>query len=256
MLAIVTKWFRADAAAPMPGFGTVVNLPDATRVVQELEIEHDDSAIVLYFQGADDSLATRATVNLLGAIMRAPFYDALRTEQQLGYIVNAGSMPILNTNALALTIESPVADPLRLEASIDAFLESYATDLAALDPATFDGIKAGLVTELRQPPQRLNSLSARYWSDILIEEYAEDSTLKMADAIDAVTLGEVVAWYSERVLDPRAGRLVARSAGRPLLDAFHSARNEPAGTVILDDGNADYLPFKQQAQQFEFRSTP
>ncbi|MEY4640157.1 MAG: hypothetical protein RLZZ227_151 [Pseudomonadota bacterium] len=252
MLDIVTTYLKPAPDAPVPTFGTVVNLPDDMRIVQELEVPHDDSAIVIYVQGADDSLKTRATVNLLAQIMRTPFYDTLRTEQQLGYIVNAGALPILKTNGLVMYIESPSADPLRLEAAIDEFLIGYAAELATLDQATFDATKAGLVSELRQPPQRLNSLSARYWSDILIEEYAEDSTLLMADAIDALTLQDLVAWYQARVADPDAGRLVARSAGRPQLEAFVAARAEDADTLILDDGNADYLPFKREAEQFEF----
>ncbi len=254
MLDLVTTYLHPAATAPVPTFGTVVNLPDTTRIVQELEIAHDDSAIVIYVQGEDDSLKTRATINLLGTLLRTPFYDTLRTEQQLGYIVNAGTMPILKTNGLIMYIESPVADPLRLESSIDAFLAEYTSELAVLDPAVFEATKAGLVTELRQPPQRLNSLSARYWSDILIEEYAEDSTLQMADAIEALTLADVVAWYNARVADPNAGRLVARSAGRPLLAEFQAARAEDATTLIMDDGNADYLPFKQEAEQFEFHA--
>ncbi len=252
MLGIVTTYLKPSADAPVPTFGTVVNLPDTTRIVQELEIPHDDSAIVIYVQGEDDSLKTRAMINLLGTILRTPFYDTLRTEQQLGYIVNAGTMPILKTNGLVMYIESPSADPLRLEASIDEFLASYTSELAALDSSVFEATKAGLVTDLRQPPQRLNSLSARYWSDILIEEYTADSTLQMADAIEALTLQDLVTWYNARVADPDAGRLVARSAGRPLLAEFTAARAEDADTLIMDDGNADYLPFKQEAEQFEF----
>jgi hypothetical protein len=61
-----------------------------------------------------------------------------------------------------------------------------------------------------------------------------------------------VAWYDARVANPDSGRLVARSAGRPALTAFLAARSENAGTLVMDDGNADYLPFKQQAEQFEF----
>jgi insulysin len=252
MLGIVTRYLKPSADAPKPTFGTVVNLPEDTRIVQELEIPHDDSAIVIYVQGEDDALKTRATINLLAQILSTPFYDTLRTEQQLGYIVNAGTLPILKTNGLVMYIESPVADPLRLEASIDAFLAGYTSELAMLDPAVFDATKAGLVTELRQPPQRLNSLSARYWSDILIEEYTNDSTLQMADAIEALTLADLVAWYDARVANPDSGRLVARSAGRPALTGFLAARAEDAGTLIMDDGNEDYLPFKQQAEQFEF----
>jgi insulysin len=252
MLDIVTRYLKASPDAEKPGFGTVVNLPEHTRIVQELDIPHDDSAIVIYVQGEDDALETRATITLLATLLRTPFYDTLRTEQQLGYIVNAGSLPILKTNGLVMYIESPNADPLRLEASIDAFLADYAGDLATLDADVFAATKAGLVTDLRQPPQRLNSLSARYWADILTEEYEVDSTLQMADAIEALTLADVSAWYNARVATPGAGRLVARSVGRPQKEAFLAAREEDPETLVMDDGNTDYLPFKLQAEQFEF----
>lgn len=252
MMEVVTSYLQTDAAAPIPGFGTVANLPDGTRIVQELEIAHDDSAIVIYLQGENDTLKTRATISLLATILRTPFYDTLRTEQQLGYIVNAGTLPILKTNGLVLYIESPVADPLRLEQAIDAFLADYASELAALDAATFDSIKAGVLTGLRQPPERLNGLSGRYWSDILIEEHGRDSTLQMADAIEALTHADIVAWYQQRVVSPNAGRLVARSAGRQMQADYLTARSEPDDTVILDEGNAEYRPFKEAAEQFEF----
>jgi secreted Zn-dependent insulinase-like peptidase len=252
MLDIVSAWLQPDAAAPVAPFGTIVKLPQATRIVQEMEIAHDDSAIVIYIQGEDDSLKTRATISLLGNILRTPFYDTLRTEQQLGYIVNAGALPILKTNGLVMYIESPVADPLRLESSIDAFLADYAAELAAMDPVLFEDIKSALVTDMRQAPERLNELSGRYWSDILIEEYANDSTLMMADAIAALSHADIVAWYNARVANPDAGRLVARSAGRPQLQQYLAARAEDADTLVMDEGNADYLPFKQEAEQFEF----
>jgi insulysin len=252
MMDIVTTYLKPSPNAPIPGYGTVVKLPADTRIVQELVIDHDDSAIVIYEQGVDDSLQTRAMVSLLANILRTPFYDTLRTEQQLGYIVNAGTLPILNVNGLVFYIESPVADPLTLETNIDAFLASYARELEAMDPAMFDDIKNGMLNNMRQPPQRLDALSGRYWSDILVQEFERDSSLEMADAIAALTLSEVVDYYNRHVANPGTGRLVARSAGRPVRQQYLAAVNESDEVVILDDGNADYLPFKETAEQYEF----
>ena len=252
MMAIVTRYLHPSDDAPIPGYGTVVKLPENTRIVQEMEIDHDDSAIVIYQQGVDDSITTRATISLLAAILRTPFYDTLRTEQQLGYIVNASTLPILNVNGLVFYIESPVADPLVLEANIDAFLTSYSAELEAMDPQMFDDIKAGMLTSMRQPPQRLDALSGRYWSDILIQEFGRDSSLEMADAIESLNQQQIVDYYRQHIADLSAARLVARSAGRPVRQQYLATRSEEADTVILDDGNADYLPFKESAEQYEF----
>jgi len=238
------------AAAPIPPFSDIVKLPARTRIVEELEIAHDDSAIVIYIQGEDDSLETRATINLLATMLRTPFYDTLRTEQQLGYIVNASTLPILKTNGLVLVIESPVADPLELETSIDAFLQQYSRELIATPATAFADIKAGLVNSLRQPAQRLNELSNRYWGDILTEDYDQDSALQMADALDALSLQDVAGWYDRMVASPTATRVVARTAGRAQRAEFIAKRNEDAATIVLDEGNVDYLPFKQRAEKF------
>jgi hypothetical protein len=38
-----------------------------------------------------------------------------------------------------------------------------------------------------------------------------------------------------------------------LQEQFLAKRQEAAATVILERGNIDYLPFKQQSAQFEFK---
>ncbi|MDR2213674.1 MAG: insulinase family protein [Pseudomonadales bacterium] len=252
MLEIVQRYLKPDPAAPLPDFGTVVKLEPMQRVVLELELPHDDSAIVIYQQAPDDSLQSRATLNLLATLISTPFFDTLRTEQQLGYIVNASTLPILDVSGLVYYIESPVADPLLLEERIDAFLNDYTATLDALPQATFDSTKAGLLTSLRQPPRRLEALSSRYWSDILIEEYEQDSTLAMANAVEALTLDDLRAYYHEHIVAPNAGRLVARSAGRGALEAYRAELNEAPGTVVLDEGPAEYAAFKASAEQYEF----
>jgi len=251
MLPLLERYLQVDADAELPSYGTVVKLPESARIVQELEIDHEDSAIVIYRQGPDDSLRTRALMQLLGTMLSTPFYDTLRTQEQLGYIVNAGTMQLLDTSGLIMYIESPATDPLLLEARIDVFLAGYAERMSAMDLEFFEGIKAGLLTSLREPPQRLNALSNRYWSDILTGDFDEDSTLQLANAIEALVLGEILELYRDHVARA-SGRVVARSAGKAMREDFEAARQEQADTIVLH-GFADYRRFKQQSEHYEFR---
>lgn len=252
MMALVTRYLKPSANAPLPSFGGVVNLPEQTRMVQEMAIPHDDSAIVMYFQADDTSIQTRAILNLLSSMVRAPFFETLRTEQQLGYVVNAGNMPLLKVNGLVLTIESPGADPLLLEERITEFLQSYTEVLAGMTPAQFNGIKASYVNELRQLPQRLDALSARYWSDILLDELSRDSAFMMAEAVAGLTQQQVVDYYREKIADPTSTRVIARSAGNGHRAAFMANRNEPDDAVILQGGNTNYAEFKAGLPQFPY----
>ncbi len=219
-----------------------------------MAIAHDDSAIVVYLQADDDSLPSRARISLLASLLRAPFFDALRTQQQLGYVVNVGTLPILKVSGLSLTIESPVADPLVLEQRINEFLAGYAEVLAAMPPEQFDGIKAGLVSDLRELPQRLDALSGRYWSDILLEETAADSGLQMASAVEALTQQDVVDYYRSHVADSSATRVIARSAGREHQAGFQANRAESPDTIVIEAGHSSYTGFKSTQAQFVYRT--
>lgn len=252
LMALVTRYLHPSATAPAPHFGTVIDLPEKTRIVEEMAIPHDDSAIVIYMQAEDDSLQSRATINLLATLLSTPFFDTLRTQQQLGYIVNAGTMPILDVNGLAMMIESPVADPLVLEARINAFLGDYATTLENLSPDMFNDIRNGLVNDLRSMPKRLDALSGRYWGDIVLEQFNTDSSFQMADAVAALTQQQIVDYYREHVADPSATRVVARSAGRNQQEAFRAARKEPASTVVIEAGHSNYDDFKAGKPEFTY----
>ena len=252
MMAIVTRYLHASAKAPVSGFGTVLKLPAHSRIVQEMAIAHDDSGIVVYLQAPDDSLHSRGLVNLLATMMSSPFFDALRTQQQLGYVVNAGTLSVLKVNALALTIESPVADPLELEARINAFLVAYAKTLTDMPAEQFNAIKSGFLNDLRQVPDQLDALSSRYWDDILLEEFNADSGLKMADAVASVTQQEVLDYYRAQVADLSATRVVARSAGRPHMAGFLARRKEPAATVVIQAGHTSYADYKAGKQLYTY----
>jgi insulysin len=253
MLDVLTRYLPPDPQGQLPGYGKVLNLPISERVVLEHAIDHEDSALVLYLQGEDDTLHTRALVQLLGTMLGNPFYDQLRTQQQLGYIVNAGALPILDTNGLVMYIESPGTDPLAIEAAIDSFLLDWEAQLAQMDNARFASIKAGLLTSLREPVQRLASLSNRYWGDIVSGRFEQDSTLQLASAIEAVTQEQVLAWYQRYVVAGEAPRVVARSAGNSLRASYESARSEPEDAIVLEHGVEDYRRYKSGAQWYEFR---
>jgi insulysin len=266
MLDVLTRYLQPSAEAAMPGYGRVLDLPEGARVVLEQEIDHEDSALVLYLQGEDDRLPTRALLQLLGNMLATPFYDTLRTQQQLGYIVNAGALPILDTSGLVFYVESPGTDPLAIENAITAFLRDWEGELAAMTPERFAAIRSGLLTSLREPVRRLAALSNRYWGDIVTGRFEQDSTLELADAIEAVSHAEVLAWYRRHVSGGEAGRLLTRSTGRGLREQVATARDahEAAWAAaaaeagrpapqLLEAGSDSYRAYKAGAQWYEFR---
>ena len=86
----------------------------------------------------------------------------------------------------------------------------------------------------------------------MIQETVRDSSLQLAETIESLTQADIVAYYQRYIANAHAARLVARSAGRPVLQQFQANRHEASETLIFDEGQRDYLPFKARAEHFEF----
>ena len=106
---VLRETVLADSAAVDVPRVQVVKLDADARYRRALEVEHEDAAAAVYFQGAERSFAERARYSLLAQLTSAPFYTDLRTERQLGYVVFATPFPLLEVPGIAFVAQSPRA---------------------------------------------------------------------------------------------------------------------------------------------------
>ena len=183
-------------------------LPQGSETL-ELSIEHNDSSLVLYLQGAQKSIPLRARYGLLTKVLEAPFYTELRTEKQRGYIVFATPMPIQEHPALAFVIQSPSTHPNILLNDVEQFLQRSQQLVDQLDDAALSRFKQGLISELLKREQKLSQRSSRYWQEI-DKGYSDfDSRQQLAAAIDTVSLEQLQQTFAEL----RQRQLVVQSSG-------------------------------------------
>lgn len=175
----------------------------------ELEIDHNDSSLIVYLQAEQKSLPLRARYGLLARVLEAPFYTEVRTEKQRGYVVFATPMPIQQHPALAFIVQSPSASPDTLMADIDSFLSSGQQLIESLDDSQLLTFKQGLVTELMKKEQKLNQRSNRYWQEIDQQQYSFDSREQLVKEINAVTKQQLIDTFA--TLSQR--KLLVRSTG-------------------------------------------
>ncbi|MBY4677967.1 insulinase family protein [Marinobacterium arenosum] len=202
------------ALAPPP----VLQLPKERHLVQTLEVEHNDSAISVYFQGEDTELKTRAQFALLSELMASPFYTRLRTEQQLGYVVFQTPIQLRKAPGLAFVVQSPVADPLQLETHIDQFMGEMRDSLLTMNEAELERYKRSLISRIMKPENSLAERSDRYWREI--DRQADDfnSREQLVQAVNDLKIEDLVNCYqgmSER-------RLTVRSFGQKHLQKVAS----------------------------------
>ena len=200
--------------------GQVVKLGDGDRYVRQLDIAHDDSSVVVYFQGPDTSYLSRAQVALLAQVLRSHYYHDLRTEKQLGYVVFSTPMMLLEAPGLGFVVQSPTTDPIALENYTEAFIRGFADKLDAMDDMEFQRYKRGLLTRIMEEDKTISDRTDRYWREIDRKHYQFDSRERMAEAIERISKTDFAKFYHELLMNEGRKQLVIRSVGEKHKDMF------------------------------------
>ena len=179
---------------------SVVKLPEDERA-RGVFVEHNDAVLLRYIQGDSESLNERAMVSLLANIISSPFYNELRTEKQLGYVVAAFPMHIQRVPGISFIIQSPVASEHQLQLEFKRFSRQFALTIQNLTEDDLLVHKRALLVNLEDDPENLSDLTARSLKAISLGYYDFDFRQRLAQAIKAVNIDDIRQAYSRLVLD-------------------------------------------------------
>lgn len=179
-----------DAGDPDAGPELRLLRLDDRPAQRQVMVEHDDSAYTRYVQGRDQSWEERARFGLLGHIISTPYFNQLRTEQQLGYAVFAGTWVRVNAPGLVFVVQSPVAAPAAIDAATADFLAGFREYLAGMTPEQFESDRAGLLTRLLERDSNLNARGSRLWRDLQDGILDFDSRERIAEALLALDIDD------------------------------------------------------------------
>ncbi len=193
--ALATKALVEETFAPRVAHDELAKM-GVRQVVKDVhfqpEIENNDNGWLNILQAPDESYETGALWALFGHIVNPIFYSELRTNQQLGYIVHAGSYAMNDVPSVLLLVQAPGYAPDEIQKRADAFLKNFAEMLGEMTEAEFAGQKEGLLTIILQKSETLGDLSAKVWGGI--DGDYENRAQKLADAISAVKLDDFKAF--------------------------------------------------------------
>jgi secreted Zn-dependent insulinase-like peptidase len=170
-----------------------------------VDVPHDDAVVGWYLQGAGDSWSDRAATALTAHIIKTGFYQQLRTEQQLGYVVSAFAWPQLDVPGLMMLVQSPNTPAPAIVEAMDVYLDSVD---ASLDEAQFLRYRESLVGEIQRPDKNLWERAEFYWQSIAKREYAFDSRRQLADAVQSMTLDDWRSYFETVFMQQRRSLLV------------------------------------------------
>jgi secreted Zn-dependent insulinase-like peptidase len=180
-------------------------VPDGEHRIT-LEVDHPDTGYALYLQGQSTEFDERARYLLLAQMIGAPFYESLRTQQQLGYIVSASPYEMLEVPALGMIVQSPSADAATIDAAVTAFLKTFEQTLAGFSKAELEQEKQAVISKLMAKDRQLGEITQRYWQEIDRGVITFDSREELAKAVEETSLISLLNLYHDEIL-PRSHAL-------------------------------------------------
>lgn len=211
--ALVQRKLLAGATPATVPPVAVLQLP-ATPIRHTVAAPHDDAGLLLYRQAADNAKSTRAALGISTQMLAADFFDQLRTQQQLGYAVQAFPMPVRDVPGVVFLTQSPVAGPAPLATAYNKFFERWAQRPPEELRPLFERHRQVLAQRLAETPKNFGEANERLWLDLSSGYKQFDSRAQILAAVQALTFEQWLPLFQRDVLAPQGHALWLGVDGR------------------------------------------
>ena len=153
---------------------------------------NDNNSLLITQSSTSRELKDIALYHLLAKLVGTPFYAKLRTDEQLGYRIeaqvsgNGDEYPLL-----AFIIESPDHKPEYLNERVSAFLQNFQTELSNLSKEELAELQKTLVAEINEPIKDLYTQTEIFWNNLEQGYIGFDGANRLAQAVEEVTLEQI-----------------------------------------------------------------
>jgi len=209
-----------------------LRLTEQSPALRQLSVPHVDSAAVLYIQGSERSFSEEARFRLLAEMVSSAYFEQLRTEQRLGYIVHAGARSLLEVPGLIFVVQSDHVEPAGLISHTERFLQDYVATLEQLSPEQLQRYQASLRSRILARDTQLRERAEYYWRELDRENRAFDSRQQLADAVAAVTVTDLLTTYRQHLLAEQRRHLVIHALSQEQSD---EVGGEPIAQQYIED---------------------
>lgn len=202
----------------------VVQLMDKSQsyyMLPGLDVANTNSAIESIFQIGIDNVKTSALVAILSQIAKEPFFNELRTKQQLGYIVHTSFRNDVGVLSIRFVVQSNSTDPFIMDSRIEDFID-YLGDLIhnKMDSKMFQSFINTVIASLLEKDKQLFTEARRWWNQIKKQTYHFSKSIDVAKQVAALTQGDVSTFFDDYLSKNGKYRrkLVAGIFGSPHLE--------------------------------------
>lgn len=239
-LAVSARQFSRCACIPAADISTA--LPGKVLFCMAENPDETNTAVELYVQFGKTVPHTtegdklRALAGLLEQVMEEPFYDTLRTKEQLGYTAHASMRNSFGCVGFMFSVVSSRFHAAHVTSRIYKFLESF--DIAKqIDDAAFANHKESLISRKREPFANLADEAESLWHGVYDDERDFGARHRTADVVAKLTRDDLVRFYDAHVR-PCARRCVFLDSNDGKVAAANGDRRELLVIVSPHQGDA------------------
>lgn len=159
----------------------------AEDVELTLATKHSDALLAEYWQ-ADEahSVEQQALWLLLSQSLSSAFFNDMRTEKQLGYVVYARYLPQLDLPGLAFVIQSPATKEADLYREVHTWQQQKLASLGKANDKQLQEWRDAVLQQLMQTPKSLEEQSNDYWYQLALKDENFTMRDRVAAALKAV----------------------------------------------------------------------
>lgn len=203
----------------------VTDLRGLPTVVHKVESHHTDNAVAIYYQANNASIKTIALTMLTEQFLASPFFQYIRNDKQLGYIVGSGYIPYNQHPGLALYVQSPHASPEHIVDEIHTFLDILARQIHQSEEI-WRLVKSTTIKQLSDAEHNIGMKSQRLWMAIGNGDRDFSYNVHLIDTIQGLKIADLSCFILSLINKKRIGKAIVYSS-----TAHNLPLNERSKTV-------------------------
>eukprot|EP00927_Polykrikos_kofoidii_P056578 TRINITY_DN5067_c0_g1_i1.p1 TRINITY_DN5067_c0_g1~~TRINITY_DN5067_c0_g1_i1.p1 ORF type:complete len:1197 (-),score=218.72 TRINITY_DN5067_c0_g1_i1:53-3643(-) len=126
-----------------------------------------NDAVVLTFLVGVSTVESRVILALISSVLQNVAYTELRTNRQLGYVVDAGVSPLSNVQFMSAIVQGDKQKADDVEGAIQyVYMDLMPNTLKIMSDAEFTAHCKSLEQELLQPPTTIDEEQSHFWHTI------------------------------------------------------------------------------------------
>lgn len=195
--------------------GQYVDISESQRKINVIKnVPNEDNALMMaFFPNGYAELESSVRARLLKDVISRWYFDDLRTDKQLGYVVYATKVSIGKTSGIQFMVQSPNTTPAGILEHNQRFFKASFERLQNLSDEEFVKYRNSLVEKLQYKPESLAEEFAEFGSDFSRNNAKFDRLQQVIELTKGLTKADIVAFYQKAVIDQKAFVFVSQAVG-------------------------------------------